>query len=138
MKRPRLETVNEFRDAFLEGRSADFIAKFNERDLNHQYVNIMSWIRRNNAKAKAETPVVEKKEVVGGGQKYLSQLRKMRRNLEKGLVLTDLEIRKVGKELNYMREALTNYTKIQRELKIKALEQESQKIADQIAALMAE
>lgn len=134
MRKTRQETVNEFKDAFLEGRSDAFKAKFESRDLSHQYINIMSWRRRQEEGPSPRKIAAEEK----GQMDFIKSLRKLRKALEKGYTLSDVEIRKAGKELNFMREALSNYANIQRDLQIKALEQKGREIAEQLAALKGE
>lgn len=114
---------------YLNGRSEKFIANYEARDMDHKYLSIMAWKRR-----QKEAPANRE----DAGSELLKSLRRLRKALENGVVLNENEIKKVGKELNYMREALTNYNDIQRQRAIEALERESQRIAEKLAALRGE
>ena len=46
MKRTRAATVAFYKNDFLSDKSPDYVAKFEEKDVNKQYVDIMNWKRK--------------------------------------------------------------------------------------------
>lgn len=126
MRKSKQESIDELLPAYFAGRSESFKEKFYARDLEHQYMSIMAWRRR------SKTPVVAPKEA---GVVLLKDLKKVRRGLELGAELSELEIKKLGRELNLIREALSNYDEIRRQREIEDLEREYEKIAQRLNSL---
>lgn len=128
MRKSKQESIDELLPIYFANRSEKFKEKFYSRDLEHQYMSIMAW-RRRTYKGE-EVPTAK-----GGSNDLLKGLRKVRKGVEAGLELSEADIKKLGRELNLIREALSNYDDIRRQREIETLEREYQKIGDRLNML---
>lgn len=135
------ESIKEIYPLYAEGRSQKQLEAFLAKDVKHQYLSLKAWERRNVTKTEggespASKPEVESTTVASSTSNPLvKMLRKVRRAIENGTELNDREISRIGRELNYMREALTNYSRLRTEQEIEKLRRESERIAKRMETL---
>lgn len=131
MRQPREVTVKELSPLFLEGKSDEYKAAFEAKPLDKRYTTIMNW-KRKNEKLTGE-PVTVKTD--SPAKDIIKQLRKIRKTIELGAEMNESEISKIGREMNVVRETLTNYARIRTARILEEMELERSKMDRRIEAL---
>lgn len=126
MRRTKGETIAEYRDLFLEGKSDDYKNKFNEKSEDQQYAAIANWKRnaKNLGAATKDLAKVTAATVVG----YLKDAHKKLVKLE---TLTPKEAQKIQNVLDAVKGAIDNFDKIKKQQLIEVLKSEKEKLARQ-------
>lgn len=126
MRRSKSETIAEFRDQFLEGKSDDYRNKFNEKNENQQYAAIANWKRnaKNLGVATKDLAKVTATSVVA----YLKDAHKKLVKLEE---LTPKEAQKIVDMLDMVKGAVDNFDRIKKQQLLQVLKNEKDKLAQQ-------
>lgn len=97
----RQETVEKYKDAFLEGRTDEQRAQFQAKDVNKQYASIKQWMRKCNLKEPANDS--------GKLSAILKMVRTVHKTIEKTPTLSDKDLERIHNELNQVTELLNAY-----------------------------
>ena len=126
MKRSKSETVAENRDAFLAGKSENYIQKFNEKTLDQQYAAIANWKR--NAKALVDSSKDVAKATASTVVTYLKDAHKKLQKLEQ---LSPKEAAKLQGMLDSFRSTIDNFDRIKKQQYLEYLKSERQRLEKQ-------
>ncbi|MCH5229546.1 MAG: hypothetical protein J1F12_06075 [Muribaculaceae bacterium] len=126
MRRTKSETIAEFRDEFLSGKSEDYKNKFNEKSEDQQYAAIANWKRnaKNFADASKDLAKVTASNVIA----YLKDAHKKLTKLE---TLTPKEAQKIQDVLDAVKGSIDNFDRIKKEQLLKVLISEKERLARQ-------
>lgn len=121
----RQDTVNKYIDAFLKDRGPEACEKFRSKDLDKQYSSIMQWRRKMRIIENTPKSVRDISELL----KKASQL------IVNAPEITEEDVATVEADLEALRTTLHNTLEKHRREKIRALEEESRRIASQLEKL---
>ena len=124
----KLDTVNKYKEEFLEGKSAEKVARFLEKDVDKQYASIMQWRLK---QRRAQNTPKSTKDIVEG-------LRKMNAMIQNAPELTNQDVQAIADELTTLNDTLNNYAVRQRERMIQELEAQRRQLDARLAALRPE
>ena len=126
MRRTKGDTIAEYRDEFLAGKSEDYKNKFNEKSEHQQYVAIANWKRnaKNLAVSTKDLAKVTANTVVG----YLKDAHKKLQKLE---TLTPREAQKIQELLDSVKGAVDNFDRMKKEQYLAFLKAEKEKLQKQ-------
>lgn len=127
MRNSKDQTVRENLEAFLAGRTNEYRAKFLAKDLQKQYLSIVNWKRRQEAKAGIVA--------TSAANTILKYVRSARKALEAGSEMSEAEMNRIARELEGMRESIANYGEIRRQREIESIEREMARMAARKEAL---
>lgn len=126
MRRTKSETIAEYRDEFLAGKSEEYKNKFDQKNENQQYVAIANWKR--NAKNLVDSTKDLATVTAGTVVSYLKDAHK---NLKKMATLTPKEAQKMQDLLDQFRTAIDNFDRMKKEQLLQTLKAEKEKIEKQ-------
>lgn len=115
MRQSKAETIEKYRDTFLEGKSDAFIQKFNEKDELKQYISIMNWKSRN--KMKNDIDTAEKNshvEIIN----LLKEANKRIKNLDD---LSTKDSMKIQIAIDNLKSTIDNFNRIKLQKKLQSL-----------------
>ena len=116
------ETVAMLRDAFLAGKDAEAIEKFDAKDLEKQYISVMNWKRRQKllkeGAQKAESTIAD----------VVNNIKKAHKNLHGLADLSEKDKNKLYAAVKDFTDAVENFDKMKKQQKITDLENEQNKL----------
>lgn len=130
MRRSKNETIAEFRDDFLAGKSDDYKAKFDSRTEDQQYAAIANWKR--NAKNLGDASKDLAKVTAANVMAYLKDAHKKLVNLE---TLTPKETQKINDMLDKFKGAVDNFALLKKQQYLKSLQAEKESLQKRSANL---
>lgn len=119
------ETVDKYKEQFLEGRSEEARARFLSKDIDKQYISIMGWRRRNKMKKEKDTP---------SASNIILELRSVRKNIV-NVDLTPKDAERILREIDALKGSVENYEKLVAEKELHRLEADRRKMSEMIEAL---
>ena len=126
IRKPKSETVAEFRDEFLAGKSEEYKEKFNQKSLDQQYSAIANW--KNSAKNLGNATKDLAKVTASTVISYLKDAHKKLQKLE---TLSPKETEKIHNMLNTVKDTVENFTPLKKQQLIKELQDEKVRLAKQ-------
>ena len=126
IRKPKSETVAEFRDEFLAGKSEEYKEKFNQKSLDQQYSAIANW--KNSAKNLGNATKDLAKVTASTVISYLKDAHKKLQKLE---TLSPKETEKIHNMLNTVKDTVENFTTLKKQQLIKELQDEKVRLAKQ-------
>ena len=126
IRKPKSETVAEFRDEFLAGKSEEYKEKFNQKSLDQQYAAIANW--KNSAKNLGNATKDLAKVTASTVISYLKDAHKKLQKLE---TLSPKETEKIHNMLNTVKDTVENFTTLKKQQLIKELQDEKVRLAKQ-------
>lgn len=126
MRKPISETIAEYRDEFLAGKSEDYRNKFYSKNESQQYAAIQNWKRnaKNLGEATKDLAKVSASTVMG----YLKDAHKKLVKLEN---LSPKESQKILGLVDDVKSAIDNFDKIKKQQLLETLKSEKEKLAKQ-------
>lgn len=124
MRRTKSETIAEYRDEFLSGKSEKYINKFNEKTEQQQYIAIANWKRQMKALGEATTDLAKTTMTT-----VVSNLRNAHKNLVKLTELSPKQAAKVQSLLDNVKDAIDNFDLIKKQQLLASLEKEKEDLA---------
>lgn len=121
----RTETIAHYKEAFLEGKSDEIRANFENKDINKQYASIVAWKRRQAGKSDNGVTVSSIVELLRNAKKAISQLSD----------LSDKDTEKIASLCNEVAEEAANFDMIKKSRKLRQLKEQQDSIARAIAEL---
>lgn len=116
MRKSRSETIAELRDVFLQGKSQDYINKFNEKNEDQQYAAIAHWKRsaKNLGEATKNLAQVTASTVI-------SHLKDVKKKIERMSTLSPKEAAKLQETLDSLKDSIDNFARIKDQQLLEAL-----------------
>lgn len=124
MRRSKSETIAEYRDKFLSGKSEDYVNKFNQKNENQQYIAIANWKRQ--AKALGEATGDLAKVTMAN---VVTSLKEAQKHLVKMTELSPKQAAKVQSLLDSVRTTIDNFDIIKKQQLLAALQKEKEELA---------
>lgn len=126
MRRSKSDTIAEYREAFLAGKSEDYRKKFDEKNENQQYAAISHWksSAKNFAGATKDLAKVTATTVVS----YLKDAHKKLKDLE---TLSPKESAKIISVLDSVKDTIDNFSRLKKEQLLDTLKSEKEKLQKQ-------
>lgn len=122
------DTILRYRDEFLQGRSQEYIDKFNLKSEDRQYSSIMAWRHKSRCK--------ERESITSAN--VLEQINATRSKLASLPSVSQEEIEKIEKEISSLADFCAELRRKHREEEIRRLETEQSRIADRLRKLRGE
>ncbi len=120
----RQETVEKYKDAFLEGRTDEQRAQFQAKDINKQYASIKQWMRKGNVKEPEKDSIKL--------PAILKMVRSIQKTIEQTPTLSDKDLERIHNEINLVSEVLNTYNdRVRKAARRKKLERDLEAIIAQ-------
>ena len=126
MRKTKSETIAEFRDEFLSGKSDEYKKKFDQKTLDQQYAAIANWKR--NAMSLGEATKNLAKVTANTVISYLKDAHKKLQKLE---TLSPKEAEKIQQHLDHVKATIDNFDRVKKEQYLAYLKQEKEKLQKQ-------
>ena len=123
MRKSRTETVAENRDAFLAGKSEEYVQSFNQKTLDQQYAAIANWKRSAKDLAKSSKDLAKATAVTVVG--YLKDAHKKLQKLEQ---LTPKEAAKLQEMLDSFKDTINNFDRVKKQQYLEYLKTQKQRL----------
>ena len=115
------ETVALHRDAYLLGKDEEAIKRFNEKELEKQYIAIMNWKRKQNAAAGVSALSSTVKDV-------LAHLKEAHKSLQKLETLSPKDSEKLHNAVEDFKQSIIDFEKIKKQQLIQELKSKKDKL----------
>lgn len=121
----KADTVAQYIDEFLKGKSEEAQERFRAKDITKQYGSIMQW----------RSKLRKSQQPLSPGAELLADLRNAKSKISKAPNLTAQETRLIYSEIDALRHALAVYEEEQKTRRIKELEAQKEAIAAELQRL---
>lgn len=130
MRSTREETIRQYAEQYLEGRTEEQRREFYERPMARQYSNIMAWKRRRERK----NPTVEALEVAA----VLKHAQSLAEMIDMTETMTEAEMQAMHAAVDAAKETLNNYYRVRKTRELQLLKRQQEEIQRRIDQLRSE
>lgn len=130
MRSTREETIRQYAEQYLEGRTEEQRREFYERPMARQYSNIMAWKRRRERK----NPTVEALEVAT----VLKHAQSLAEMIDMTETMTEAEMQAMHAAVDAAKETLNNYYRVRNTRELQLLKRRQEEIQRRIDQLRSE
>lgn len=130
MRSTREETIRQYAEQYLEGRTEEQRREFYERPMARQYSNIMAWKRRRERK----NPTVEALEVAT----VLKHAQSLAEMIDMTETMTEAEMQAMHAAVDAAKETLNNYYRVRNTRELQLLKRQQEEIQRRIDQLRSE
>lgn len=130
MRSTREETIRQYAEQYLEGRTEEQRREFYERPMARQYSNIMAWKRRRERK----NPTVEALEVAA----VLKHAQSLAEMIDMTETMTEAEMQAMHAAVDAAKETLNNYYRVRNTRELQLLKRQQEEIQRRIDQLRSE
>lgn len=130
MRSTREETIRQYAEQYLEGRTEEQRREFYERPMARQYSNIMAWKRRRERK----NPTVEALEVAA----VLKHAQSLAEMIDMTDTMTEVEMQAMHAAVDTAKETLNNYYRVRNTRELQLLKRQQEEIQRRIDQLRSE
>lgn len=130
MRSTREETIRQYAEQYLEGRTEEQRREFYERPMARQYSNIMAWKRRRERK----NPTVEALEVAA----VLKHAQSLAEMIDMTETMTEAEMQAMHAAVDTAKETLNNYYRVRNTRELQLLKRQQEEIQRRIDQLRSE
>lgn len=130
MRSTREETIRQYAEQYLEGRTEEQRREFYERPMARQYSNIMAWKRRRERK----NPTVEALEVAA----VLKHAQSLAEMIDMTETMTEAEMQAMHAAVDTAKETLNNYYRVRNTRELHLLKRQQEEIQRRIDQLRSE
>lgn len=130
MRSTREETIRQYAEQYLEGRTEEQRREFYERPMARQYSNIMAWKRRRERK----NPTVEALEVAA----VLKHAQSLAEMIDMTDTMTEAEMQAMHAAVDTAKETLNNYYRVRNTRELQLLKRQQEEIQRRIDQLRSE
>lgn len=130
MRSTREETIRQYAEQYLEGRTEEQRREFYERPMARQYSNIMAWKRRRERK----NPTVEALEVAA----VLKHAQSLAEMIDMTETMTEVEMQAMHAAVDTAKETLNNYYRVRNTRELQLLKRQQEEIQRRIDQLRSE
>lgn len=130
MRSTREETIRQYAEQYLEGRTEEQRREFYERPMARQYSNIMAWKRRRERK----NPTIEALEVAA----VLKHAQSLAEMIDMTDTMTEAEMQAMHAAVDTAKETLNNYYRVRNTRELQLLKRRQEEIQRRIDQLRSE
>lgn len=130
MRSTREETIRQYAEQYLEGRTEEQRREFYERPMARQYSNIMAWKRRRERK----NPTIEALEVAA----VLKHAQSLAEMIDMTDTMTEAEMQAMHAAVDTAKETLNNYYRVRNTRELQLLKRQQEEIQRRIDQLRSE
>lgn len=130
MRSTREETIRQYAEQYLEGRTEEQRREFYERPMARQYSNIMAWKRRRERK----NPTIEALEVAA----VLKHAQSLAEMIDMTETMTEAEMQAMHAAVDTAKETLNNYYRVRNTRELQLLKRQQEEIQRRIDQLRSE
>lgn len=130
MRSTREETIRQYAEQYLEGRTEEQRREFYERPMARQYSNIMAWKRRRERK----NPTIEALEVAA----VLKHAQSLAEMIDMTETMTEAEMQAMHAAVDAAKETLNNYYRVRNTRELQLLKRQQEEIQRRIDQLRSE
>lgn len=130
MRNKREDTISQYAEEYLAGRTEDQRREFYERPIGRQYSNIMAWKRRQEKRNEAPEPV----DVAA----VLKHARALSSLIDMTTTMTEQEMQAMHAAVDAAKDTLNNYYRVRNTRELKELKRQQEELQRRIDQLRAE